>query len=103
LVDGLAAGGAEVLAEGGHIFRFYAGSAASRIRPVLVDYDGRRLLLRAGVRYDTVAPERRAWVVLQRRPAGEPEVFRVLEARCGRTDRVTHVHFACGGISTGTR
>jgi hypothetical protein len=98
LVDAIATDGDEVLAEGGHIFRFYAGAGAARVRPILVDYDGRRLLLRDGVRYDTVSPERRAWIVLQQRPAGEPEIFARLGMRCARADLPTHAHFACGGV-----
>ena len=98
-VSGLAFDGTEVLAEGGHVFRFYAGAGAGSIRPVLVDYDGRRLLLREGVRYDTVSADRRAWVVLQRRASEEPELFRQLSARCRSQEFTTHVHFACGGVA----
>ena len=100
-VSGLASGGDEVLAEGGHIFRFYAGQEADAMRSVLVDYDGRRLLLRDGVRYDTVSLDRRAWIVLQKRATDEPEVFDQLSARCGREEFPTHVHFACGGVGGG--
>ena len=100
-VSGLASGGDEVLAEGGHIFRFYAGQEADAMRSVLVDYDGRRLLLRDGVRYDTVSVDRRAWIVLQRRSTDEPEVFDQLSASCGREEFPTHVHFACGGVGGG--
>ena len=100
-VSRLASGGDEVLAEGGHIFRFYAEQEADAMRSVLVDYDGRRLLLRDGVRYDTVSVDRRAWIVLQRRSTDEPEVFDQLSASCGREEFPTHVHFACGGVSEG--
>ena len=104
-VGALAAAGAEVLAEGGHIFRYYAQQShpggVERIRRVLVDYDGRRLLLRTGVHYDTVSAERRAWIVLQRRAGAEPEIFEVLAERCGREDSATHAHFGCGGVDGG--
>ena len=100
-VSGLASAGAEVLAEGGHIFRFYAGPEADAMRSVLVDYDGRRLLLRNGVRYDTVSVDRRAWIVLQRRSTDEPDVFDQLSASCGREEFPTHVHFSCGGVGGG--
>jgi hypothetical protein len=97
-VDALAAAGAEVLAEGGHMFRFYAGSGRARIRSVLVDYDGRRLLLRDGVDNDTVSAERPSWIVLQRRAAPEPAVMDELSRRCRRLELPTHVHFACGAV-----
>lgn len=96
-VDRLAARGGDVFAEGGHVFRFYGPMAGGRVRPVLVDYDGRRLLERTGVRYDTVALDRRGWIVLQRRGDGpEPPVMRALGERCRREDHPTHVHFDCG-------
>jgi hypothetical protein len=97
-VDSLAAAGRDVLAEGGHIFRFYAPRGADRVRSVLVDYDGRRLLRRGAMRYDTVSADEDAVIVLQRRGGAEPEIFATLAARCRREDLPTHVHFACGGV-----
>ena len=71
----------------------------SAVRSVLVDYDGRRLLERRGVRYDTVAIDRPAWIVLQRRgDVPEPPIMAELGARCRREDHATHVHFACGAV-----
>lgn len=101
-VDRLASRGVPVLAEGGHVFRFYGPDAGGMVRPILVDYDGRRLIERRGVRYDTVAIDRPAWIVLQRRvDAPEPPVMAELGARCRREDHATHVHFACGGVEGG--
>jgi hypothetical protein len=100
-VDSLAASGREVLAEGGHIFRFYAPRGADRMHSVLVDYDGKRLLLRDAMRYDTVRADRDASIVLQRRAGTEPEIFATLAARCRREDFPTHVHFACGRAGGG--
>ena len=84
----VARGGTEVLAEGGHIFRFYGG--ASTLRPVLVNYDGRHLLLRDGVRYDTVSPDRSAMVVLQRR--GRPLTAAIRPRRRLPEDGATRSH-----------
>ena len=100
-VERLASRGVEVLAEGGHMFRYYGPSGASSIKSVLVDYDGARLLQREGIRYDTVSLDHPAWIVLQQRSAPEPTVVTALTERCRREDFATHVHFACGGVAGG--